>query len=202
MSEYDRYSRKVSEFTEFLREIQEIYTEHKPLEHQADVQTQDILHTLELDPVKYRDCALLAIKLKEIRQERREAKDTVRHTQPIIDWIVANQKAVNTLSNLFGELKKLEKEDRQRQYEHRTDVAEAIVKDMPGRMTLPASKRVNAESISPAPVKMPDPTPAPIKKPNQQPQTQAVKQKTKGQDQPTQQKQKTNTQPKRKSKKT
>lgn len=119
-----KYSERLENFLDFLREAQQEYNIAVSSEQEANDATQDILHTLELEENKYHDCARLAVALREVRQERRAAKDKKQQLQPIIDWIVQNGKTIKTLEQLLGAVRKAEKSLEGRFYKPKTDVVE------------------------------------------------------------------------------
>lgn len=119
-----KYSERLENFLDFLREAQQEYNIAVSSEQEANDATQDILHTLELEENKYHDCARLAVALREVRQERRAAKDKKQQLQPIIDWIAQNGKTIKALEQLLGTARKAEKSLEGRFYKPKTDVVE------------------------------------------------------------------------------
>ena len=70
-----KYSEHVENFLNFLREAQREYNIAADDEKSANGATQDILHSIELEEHKYHEYARLSKALREVRQERRRAKD-------------------------------------------------------------------------------------------------------------------------------
>lgn len=126
-----RYSEPIENFLDFLREAQQEYNIAVSGEQEANDRTQDILHTLELEDNKYHDCARLAVALREVRQERRMAKDKKQQLQPIIDWADANMKVIKNMEQLLGAVRKAEKSLEGRFYKPKTD---AVEKALNGRL--------------------------------------------------------------------
>ena len=120
-------SKQVEDFLNFLREAQQEYNIALSREKDANDETQDILHTIELYENKYHDCARLSIALRKVRQERREAKDTEQRLKPIVDWAIENMKIVRSLEQLLGEVRKVEKSTENRYYTQKTDIVERIL---------------------------------------------------------------------------
>lgn len=69
----------------------------------------DIEHMLELEELTYHEQARLAKLEKEIRQNRRRAKDNIAVLQPIIDYIEKHPSMINELRNVQGQVNKQEK---------------------------------------------------------------------------------------------
>lgn len=81
-----------------------------------DLETQDILHEIELVPMSYHETAQQAKKLAEVRQHRREAKDTVRVLSHLIEYVAGNEKVIQGLQRLLGEIRKEEQRLENRTY--------------------------------------------------------------------------------------
>lgn len=78
-------------------------------EKESNDETQDILHSLELEKHEYKEYAKLGKELKAIRQYRRKAKDTIELTWPIVEWIEQHKSEIKSLENLLGVVRKAEK---------------------------------------------------------------------------------------------
>lgn len=117
-----RASEPVEGFLNFLREAQQEYNIASAQEADANDATQDLLHSLELDRNGYHDCAKISIALRQVRQERREAKDRVQQLKPIMDWIGQNTKTIRELERLLGDVRKAERGMEGRFYNHKTDI--------------------------------------------------------------------------------
>lgn len=80
----------------------------------------DIEHKIELDDsLKYHDYAKLAKELKEVRKNRRIAKDELDIIQPIVAYVEKNRGAINQLKQTLGEVRKVEKYQENRVYYNR-----------------------------------------------------------------------------------
>jgi len=110
----------ISYFLDFLKESEKQLHIAEADEKYANDETQDILHRLELYDDPYDRNAHLAYMLKLVRRKRREAKDEIEITSKIVEWSVNNAKAVNSLRELLGEVRKCERRHEQRYYENRT----------------------------------------------------------------------------------
>ena len=101
-----KYSECIENFLNFLREAQREYNIAADDEKSANGATQDILHSIELGEHKYHEYARLSKALREVRQERRRAKDIEQQIQPLQEWAAENAKAIRTLSRCSGRLEK------------------------------------------------------------------------------------------------
>lgn len=123
------YSKSIENFLDFLRRIQEENSIALQEQKDHDQATQDLLHRLELGDDSYHDIARLGIALKDVRQKRREAKDIESVLNPIVSWCYTNDKTIKSLEKLLGDVRKEEKNLRNRCYIDRTDaVKEALDK--------------------------------------------------------------------------
>lgn len=119
-----KYSELISDFLGMLREAQQEYNIAEAEEHDANNETQDILHSVELDDMKYHEYARLSIALRDVRQQRRKAKDKTQELQPIIDFLSTNAKVVKAIERLLGDVRKAERSTEGRAYAPRTDIVE------------------------------------------------------------------------------
>lgn len=112
--------KKLSEqISTFLRLIDATEQAYPYIEEQLTTQdklTQDYLHQLELENLKYKGRAKVATQLSLTRQKRRAYKDSLEEIQPIIDYINNNKKVINDLKRLLGEVRKQEKKHTNRKY--------------------------------------------------------------------------------------
>ena len=85
---------------------------------EQDLITQDLLHKLELESLDAVEMVKLAKQLKECRATRCMMKDEIERMQPIKDYLqdVDNVKAVRELSELIGNLRKIDKVQHNRRY--------------------------------------------------------------------------------------
>ena len=124
------YSEQIERFLNFLREARQEYDIAVAEETEANNATQDLLHSLELDDNKYHDSARIALALKQIRKERREAKDKGVKLQPIIDWSAENLRVIQELEQLLGAVRKAERNSVGRRYIPKTDVLKKTLKEI------------------------------------------------------------------------
>lgn len=115
-------SEKVAEFLDFLREAMRCCRQASEEEQQANAQTQDILHQLELGDHDSRAAARMAGLLRQVRRKRREAKDAYALANLVDHWAAVNKAAVKSLECLLGELRHMEELQNNRAYFPRTDI--------------------------------------------------------------------------------
>lgn len=120
-------SQSLSDFLEFLRKSQQDYNIAVDIELTKSKETQDILHKIELDDIKYHEYAKLAKALKSIRNERREAKNIQLQLAPLVGWIKENQNVVRGLERLLGEVRKAETNIKNAHYYPRTEIVDEIL---------------------------------------------------------------------------
>lgn len=117
-----KYSEHLSAFLDFLRNCRSEYNVANIREREANDETQDLLHCLELHENSYHDLAKISKAMRQIRQERRAAKDTERKLQPIVEWAQNNQKTIHELERLLGVVRAQEASMSGRLYNPKTDI--------------------------------------------------------------------------------
>ena len=113
-------SRGIEAFLFYLRETEQRYSLAEADEQEANAETQDILHNIELQEHNYHEFARLSKALKECRQKRRLAKDTKAETVPVLDWIENNRAVIKALERILGDVRKAEKNADNRIYTPRS----------------------------------------------------------------------------------
>lgn len=116
------YSNEIEGFLNFLREAEREYRQAVEEESIKNSETQDLDHRLELNDDSYHDCAKLARALRNVRRERRKAKNTKIMTEPIYEWYGQNKKIICSIERLLGEVRKAEKSTENRFYTDRTEI--------------------------------------------------------------------------------
>ncbi len=119
-------SEHISSFLKFLKDIQTDYNIALETEKEADRETQDILHRLELGNDSYHDMAQMSKIIKSVRLERRKAKDAKTEAEPVIRWIKESPQTVRALEQLLGEVRKVEKFNTNRHYTNKTDILDSL----------------------------------------------------------------------------
>ena len=109
---------------EFLNKINEA-KKNLPLEETRikgyENKTQDILHKFELETLSYHEKARTARDLAAVRQERRKSKDYVELITPIVVFYNNNKRLFDHMTQLLGELRKIEKRHITRTYRQRSE---------------------------------------------------------------------------------
>ena len=119
----------ISDFLKFLREADTIYAIADATQKEADNETQDILHAMELDSLSYHERARLSSALSAVRNKRRKAKDTAEIMKPVLDWKEKNRSAVKSLETVLGAVRTIEKEKENRFYVKRTDIVQRTLQE-------------------------------------------------------------------------
>lgn len=116
MVEEKKPSEYISEFLNFVNGAARLcdFCENELIKQ--DKITQDLLHSLELNELKYSDRAKIATQLTLNRKDRRYYKDRVEELTPIRNYISDNRKFFNELSKLLGSVRKSEKYHNNRHY--------------------------------------------------------------------------------------
>lgn len=121
------YSETISGFLTFLREAAEQCRMSAAEEQLASDETQDILHRLELHDGTYAEDAQLAALLREIRRRRRQAKDIRELAYQTSLWAEDEKKAVRSLEQLLGDIRKIENRHEERFYANRTTILDKLI---------------------------------------------------------------------------
>lgn len=125
-----KYSKELENFLNFLRQCEADMKAAAETKELMDKQTQDILHHIELKENSLFDYICLGLALRGIRKKRREAKDTEKILTSVLEWISANRKVIDGLSQVLGRIRKEEKVAMsQRYYINRTDIVEKVLED-------------------------------------------------------------------------
>lgn len=124
-----KQSNQIAAFLQFLRNSEQEFLAATDEESLAELETQDILHRLELNNDNYRDTAKLGQTLRRVRQERRGAKDTVELAKPINSWLIEHKNVVKSLERLLGEVRKVEERQEKRVYIPKTDILDEVLKE-------------------------------------------------------------------------
>lgn len=115
-------SKELEQFLDFLKDAESQLEQATSGQQETEVETQDILHSLELEKHSYHEMAALSRKLAEVRQVRRQHKDIVAQLTPVVTWAKENGVTVRSLQRLLGDLRKTERSTQNRIYTPRTNV--------------------------------------------------------------------------------
>ena len=98
---------KLSEFVKLFKDAKARYDSDLEMERDLDVQTQDILHMIELtDTRKPHVYAESFKKIREIRQERRKCKAEIEMLTPLINYSNAHAMEIKNLERVLGDVRK------------------------------------------------------------------------------------------------
>ena len=103
------------------------YEMNREIMKYTDDKTQDILHELELVPHRYNEKAKLAQELAEVRKQRRTSKNTCEILAPIVGWYEKQQPAINALTRVLGDMRKIDEKRENRLYYKRADGSHDII---------------------------------------------------------------------------
>lgn len=115
------FSQYLTEFLRIMRQSNKRYDEAVRAEIYPNAATQDILHAIELAPSTI-DFNSLVSTLHQLRASRREAKKELEVTTLIKDWYVRNEKAMNELQNVLGDVRKALGRQPSDMYKWKTDI--------------------------------------------------------------------------------
>lgn len=96
----------LTEFLQFMRESNKRYDAAVLAEAEPNSATQDILHAIEFAPSTV-DFESLIPTLHKLRTDRRSTKKELEVTTKIKDWYNANEKCLNQLMNVLGDIRKI-----------------------------------------------------------------------------------------------
>lgn len=116
----NKYSKSIEQFLTFIRESEQQYKMAEADELEANDITQDILHSLELQEHDYHEYAKLSKQLRDVRKQRRTAKDTVMALEPVVRWMDNNRDIIKNMEQLLGNVRKAEKRTENRIYTPRS----------------------------------------------------------------------------------
>lgn len=117
-----KVSKELEQFLDFLKSAESQLDQATTGQQEAEAETQDILHSLELEKHSYHEMAALSRKLAEVRQNRRQHKDNAAQLAPVVEWARGNIEVVRGLQRLLGDVRKVERSTQNRFYTPRTNV--------------------------------------------------------------------------------
>ena len=103
-------SEYIAAFLKFVSEAQVQYRLYLEEVNKQDKLTQDYLHSLELDELKYNERSKIATKLAVNRKDRRYYKRCVEELEPIVKLFEDPQskKVLNLMTQALGDTRKAE----------------------------------------------------------------------------------------------
>ena len=111
-------SEYITEFLNFLSSVESSYNFCLSEMKKQEQLTQDYLHSLELDNLKYEERNKVATKLATNRKDRRYFKDRVEEYEPIVKFLneQKNKNVVNQFKQVLGECRRAENYHKDRFY--------------------------------------------------------------------------------------
>lgn len=109
-------SEHLEEFLNYLDKIEELYSIQRQNLQDRNLDQEDLLHYIELGKADGKTRLALYSKFQETRKERRKAKNDIAVCEPIVEWISKNKPAINSLRNLLGGVRKIERQQTNRSY--------------------------------------------------------------------------------------
>ena len=111
-------SEYITEFLNFLSSVESSYNFCLSEMKRQEQLTQDYLHSLELDNLKYEERNKVATKLAINRKDRRYYKDRVEEYEPIVKFLneQKNKNVVNQLKQVLGQYRRAENYHKDRFY--------------------------------------------------------------------------------------
>lgn len=105
------FSYHIAAFCRLIADAEKDYAWNQAEMKRLDALTQDYLHKLELGELDYRGRAKIATKIAECRKQRRACKDIVQLLEPVVSFLDTKngRGAINSLKNVLGELRKIER---------------------------------------------------------------------------------------------
>lgn len=113
-----QHSQIIKEFLDFVDRARSEYNFNLESMKNEDRITQDYLHKLELEGLNCRERSKIATQLAYNRQARRNYKDAVEELEPIVEFFEdpKNRSILNSLSQLLGQVRKVESYHKRRFY--------------------------------------------------------------------------------------
>ena len=111
-------SQFIKAFLDFVENAKSDYSFNLEAMKNEERITQDYLHKLELEGLNCRERSKIATQLAVNRQLRRNYKDMVEELQPIVEFFEEpqNKKLIDHMSQLLGQVRKVENYHQQRIY--------------------------------------------------------------------------------------
>lgn len=118
-------SEGLEHFLTYLREMGTLRNMAAADEQEANNETQDILHGLELGTIDATPRSVTRA-LVESRRKRRKAKNYIAVSDPLADWASRNKPVIGELQRILGDMRKIESKNMTRLYANRTDITDRI----------------------------------------------------------------------------
>lgn len=120
----------IEQFLEFIQEAPAKHDKARQDISTADREVQDILHWLEFNyNADLGLCPVMKLIAAEtdVRRRRRKAKKTAELMKPVSKWVSEHASTKNSLEQLLGEVRRIEKEIEGRRYSNKTDIIDRVL---------------------------------------------------------------------------
>ncbi len=123
-----QHSQIIKTFLDFVDNARSEYNFNLEAMKNEERITQDYLHKLELEGLNCRERSKIATQLAHNRQARRSYKDAVEELEPIVEFFEdpKNRSVLNSMSQLLGQVRKVESYHKRRFYVPRVIEGEII----------------------------------------------------------------------------
>lgn len=113
-----QHSQIIKTFLDFVDSARSEYNFNLEAMKNEERITQDYLHKLELEGLNCRERSKIATQLAHNRQARRSYKDAVEELDPIVEFFEdpKNRSVLNSMSQLLGQVRKVESYHKRRFY--------------------------------------------------------------------------------------
>lgn len=113
-----QHSQIIKTFLDFVDSARSEYNFNLEAMKNEERITQDYLHKLELEGLNCRERSKIATQLAHNRQARRNYKDAVEELEPIVEFFEdpKNRSVLNSMSQLLGQVRKVESYHKRRFY--------------------------------------------------------------------------------------
>lgn len=113
-----QHSQIIKTFLDFVDSARSEYNFNLEAMKNEERITQDYLHKLELEGLNCRERSKIATQLAHNRQVRRSYKDAVEELEPIVEFFEdpKNRSVLNSMSQLLGQVRKVESYHKRRFY--------------------------------------------------------------------------------------
>ena len=115
MKQQRKRSEIIQDFLDLIKDCESKYPFAVDNIKKSEQATQDLLHTIELD-ADYKERCRAATTLSNVRKDRRYYKDLKEETEILVNFKSQNTKAINTLKQCLGEMRRVEKYHEGRHY--------------------------------------------------------------------------------------
>ncbi len=121
-------SQVIKTFLDFVENAKSDYNFNLESMKNEERITQDYLHKLELEGLNCRERSKIATQLVSNRQARRSYKDAVEELEPIVEFFEdpQNRNLINRMSELLGQVRKVENYHQRRIYVPKVIPGEAL----------------------------------------------------------------------------